>query len=296
MIMNLRVWMAEIDNGRDILSLNLAGTHDCVTQYVQLSHFARCQNKSIKEQLDIGIRGLDIRVCSRGERLKMVHGICKAFNTPNHLSAQMDMADVLRQCYGFLDENPSEAIVFQFKNDSAKEMEKCFDNLYHTYIVPDCRYWYLADSVPALGDARGRIILLRRCSKYDDRAYPLGTGIDFSAWAEQDEAVPEPLMLTTSGESPVRFTIQDRFRYKPEPRWSECILPFLDSMKCFDGGYVINYLSTAGGIKGPFFNARFINARFMRYALKTGIYYGMIYTDFPSEQLAEKIIKTNFGD
>lgn len=54
----------------------------------------------------------------------------------------MDMADVLGHCYRFLDENPSEAIVFQFKNDSGKEMEKCFDNLFFTYIKDNEEKWF----------------------------------------------------------------------------------------------------------------------------------------------------------
>ena len=292
--MNLRCFMADIDDSSDVLSLNLVGTHDCVTQYVQLPYLSRCQDKSIREQLDIGIRGLDIRTQSKDERLKMLHGKAKAFNSPNHLSAQMDMEDVLRQCYAFLDDNPSEAIVFQFKNDSNKEMEKCFDNLYNTYIVPDSERWYLGEGSPILKDVRGKLILIRRCKKDDGKQYPLGTGIDFSHWVEQDEAVPEPLILKTSGDSPMTFLVQDRFKYKPEPRWSECVLPFLDSMTPFNGGYVINYISTAGGLKGPHNNASYINSQFMNYNLKKGIYYGLIYMDFPTPELVEKVVKTNF--
>ena len=126
--------MKDIDGGRELLRLNLVGTHDCVTKYVQFSHISKCQNLDIYSQLCLGVRGLDIRVQSKGDRLGMVHGIAKAYNSPCRLSRQMDMADVLGHCYRFLDENPSEAIVFQFKNDSGKEMEKCFDNLFFTYI------------------------------------------------------------------------------------------------------------------------------------------------------------------
>ena len=123
--------MKDIDDSKDVLSLNLAGTHDCVTKYVQLSHISKCQNFSIYEQLCLGIRGLDVRVQARGNELKMVHGPAKAYNTPSHLSKQMDMSDVLSHCYKFLEENPSETIIFQFKNDSGKEQEKCFDNLFN---------------------------------------------------------------------------------------------------------------------------------------------------------------------
>jgi hypothetical protein len=91
------------------------------------------------------------------------------------------------------------------------------------------------------------------------------------------------------------FTIQDRFKYKPEPRWSECIKPFLDGRGAFDGQYVICYLSTAGGKKGPKNNAKYINPQFIAYPLDKSRYYGTIYVDFPYEELTRKIIENNFS-
>lgn len=293
--MNLKSWMKNIDNNTEVLRLNLAGTHDSVTKYAQFSHLSKCQNLNIYEQLCIGIRGLDIRVQSRGSRLGMVHGVAKAFNTPNHFGKQMDLADVLEQCYRFLDENPSETIVFQFKNDSGKEMEHCFDILFHRYIKDNQSKWYLENRSPLMNEARGKIILIRRCKMLQSNEYnPHNTGIDFSKWIEQDKPVPEPLTLKTGGENEMSFVIQDRYKYKPEPRWNDCIMPFLDTMTDFCGTYIINYLSTAGGVKGPYNNSKYINPAFMKYPLKKNTYYGMIYVDFPTEELVEKIIRTNF--
>lgn len=293
--MNLKCWQKNLDDNTQVLCLNMAGTHDCVTQYVQFSHMARCQNKSIFEQLCMGIRGLDIRVEQRGDRLGMVHGFAKAFNTKNHFGRQMDMADVLEQCYDFLDENPRECIVFQFKNDNGRQMEQCFDNLMNTYIRGSEDRWFLENRSPLLYEARGKIILIRRCkmanrAEYSDK----NTGIDFSSWQEQDEAVPQPLSLCTGGKAAMNFIIQDRYKYKPVPRWHKCIKPFLDTMEPFKGSYIINYLSTAGGLKGPYNNSKYINPRFLNYRLRDGVYYGMIYMDFPTEEIVEKIVKTNF--
>lgn len=293
--MKLNCWMESIDGNREVLGLNICGTHDCVTQFVQLSHISKCQNMNIYEQLSIGIRALDIRVQSKGERLKMVHGIAKAFNTPSHLSPQMDMADVLGHCYKFLEENKSETIIFQFKNDNGKENEKCFDNLFNTYISQDKDKWFLENRSPLLDEARGKIVLIRRCKMADREIYTdKNSGIDFSKWVEQDTAEPHPLTLKTSGENEMTFIVQDRFKYKPIPRWNDCIKPFLDSMTSFDGRYVINYLSTAGGLKGPYNNSKYINPKFMEYPLEKNKYYGTIYTDFPTKELVKKIIETNF--
>lgn len=225
----------------------------------------------------------------------MVHGAAKAFNTPNHFGKQMDLADVLEQCYRFLDENPSETIVFQFKNDSGKEMEHCFDILFHRYIKDNQSKWYLENRSPLMNEVRGKIILIRRCKMLQSNEYnPHNTGIDFSKWIEQDKPVPESLTLKTGGENEMSFVIQDRYKYKPEPRWNDCIMPFLNTMTDFCGTYIINYLSTAGGLKGPYNNSKYINPAFMKYPLKKNTYYGMIYVDFPTEELVEKIIKTNF--
>lgn len=295
MEINSSKWMHNLNSDIPVLQYNIPGTHDCVTQYVQLPHISKCQKLNIYQQLCLGIRALDIRVQSRGKRLKMVHGIAKAFNTPNRLGKQMDMADVLAHCYRFLNENPSEAIVFQFKNDNGKENEKCFDNLFYTYINNNKSKWFLENRIPTLGEARGKIILIRRCKMAEKPEFtPRNTGIDFSHWVEQDEAIPSPLTLKTGGEHGVSFIIQDRYKYKPEPKWNECVKPFLNKMLPFNGAYIINYLSTAGGMKGPYNNSKYINSHFLACKLNNKNYYGTIYCDFPTKELANKIISLNF--
>lgn len=293
MKLNLRAWMAGVDDSKKLFTLNIPGSHDSAADNVQLSHFAKCQDRSIYEQLNIGIRAFDIRVKPQKDRLKLVHGICKIFTAPNHTSRQMDMQDVLTQCYNFLDRNSNETIILQFKNDSNREMEKSFDNLYNTYIKENPDKWYLENRVPTIGEVRGRIVLLRRCEKDNGKDYPLGCGIDFSRWVEQDTAVPEALVLDTKSSDGAKFIIQDRFKYAPIPRWDECIKPFLDERREFAGEYIECYLSTAGGLKGPKRNAEYINQKFTEYHLKTNCYYGIIYFDFPSENLTEKLISSN---
>ncbi len=289
-------WMGALDGSKKVFLLSIPGTHDCVTQYVQWPHISRCQDTNIYEQLCMGVRALDIRVAPKGERLVMVHAYAKAFNTPNRLGKQMDLADVLAQVYRFLRENSSETVIFQFKNDLNNKREQCFNNLYYHYIKGNEDKWFLENRVPTLDEARGKIILLRRClmDESDENFTDKTTGLDFSLWVEQKAAVYEPLTLHTDGLDKAVFVIQDRFNYKPEQRWAECIKPFLDSMKAFDGTYVINYTSTAGGWKGPKNNAAYINPLFMAYPLDQEKYYGTIYLDFSTKELTAKIIAHNF--
>ena len=121
------------------------------------------------------------------------------------------------------------------------------------------------------------------------------TGIDFSRWVEQRTAEPHALTLETKSKDNAVFIVQDRFKYKPVERWNECLKPFLDSMTEFDGKYIIDYTSTAGGLKGPRKNAKIINTFFMDYPLDKEKYYGTIYLDFPYPELTHKIIEHNYN-
>lgn len=286
---NLCSWMKKLNGSKPVLQYNIPGTHDSVTQYVQFSHITKCQNMNIYEQLCLGIRMIDIRVESKMERLKMVHAFAKAFNTPNRLGKQMDMEDVLNHCYRFLSENPSEAILFLFKNDSKGSDAQCLDNLYNTYIKENESQWFLENRIPTLNEARGKLLLFNRCKTEAGKSL----GIDCSSWKDQGENVPEPLPLETGGKFSEVFVIQDRYMYKPEEKWNCCVKPFLDAASEFSGTYVINYLSTAGGIKGPYRNSKYINPQFIKYPLDKNKYYGMICLDFPTAELSAKIIETN---
>ena len=77
-------WMQHLDGSILINTINLPGTHDSATQYVQLPYFSRCQNTSIKTQLENGLCHLDIRLgvekkSGSPDRLKLMHGFtsCK---------------------------------------------------------------------------------------------------------------------------------------------------------------------------------------------------------------------------
>ncbi len=296
MNIQLNNWMSGVPDDKKLFELTIPGTHDSVTEYVQFAHISQCQDLNISDQLDIGIRALDLRVEPIGNRLGMVHSVAKAFNNPGRNANQMDMHDVLLRCYDFLKAHPSETIIIQFKNDNNKENEKSFDNLVNSYIKGNEDKWYLENRVPTLGECRGKIVLIRRCDMdAENEAYtPQNTGIDFSNWVEQDEAIPDALQLETNGIDEAVFIIQDRFKYKPEPRWDECIEPFLNDRTAFNGEYIICYTSTAGGTKGPKANSSYINQKLMEYTLDKSKYYGTIYLDFPFNDLTRKLIEHNY--
>lgn len=291
----LSQWMKDIDGSRKLFSLSLCGTHDSATQYVQLSKYARCQKDDIYNQLMLGARAIDIRVEPKKDRLVLVHGAANIYNEKSK-NTLMYLDKVLEMCYKFLEEHPSETVVFQFKNDSNRKNEKSFNNLFYGYIKGNEDKWYLKSTAPTLEEARGKLVLIRRCridgSNPDYNSD--NTGIDFSSWVEQDKKLPYALVLKTNAGDNAEFLIQDRFKYAPEQRWNDCIKPFLDERKAFKGQYVICYLSTAGGMKGPLENSKIINRHFLSYRLNPNAYYGIMYFDFLSEELSRKVIEHNF--
>ena len=295
MSINLKNWMKDIESEKKLFSLNIPGTHDAAARYVQYAHIAKCQDLSIYDQLCIGVRALDIRVMPQDNRLLMIHGVAKVYCTPRAPKLQMDFEYVLSQIYAFLNENPSETVIIQFKNDSGKDFEKSFDILYSTYIKPNKNRWYLKNECPSLGQARGKIVLIRRCLM-DEKSSEYtaeNSGIDFSSWVEQPELTPEPLTLKTGGKDGAQFIIQDRFKYKAEDKWAACIMPFLKNLKPFEKEYVICYFSTAGGIAGPKKNAQLLNDAFVNFPMQYKINLGTIYLDFPSKKITTKIIESN---
>ena len=60
--------------------LNIAGTHDSATAFVAMENAARCQDKTIAEQLDMGVRLLDIRLSKKGDEFYLVHSLADCYS------------------------------------------------------------------------------------------------------------------------------------------------------------------------------------------------------------------------
>lgn len=85
-------------------------------------------------------------------------------------------------CESFLKENPGETILFQLKEDDGDTGIALFGEFYAQCIRGREELWYLENRIPALGEVRGKIVLLRvvgvDASHFDDKT----CGIDFSAY------------------------------------------------------------------------------------------------------------------
>ncbi|MGN1347355.1 MAG: phosphatidylinositol-specific phospholipase C domain-containing protein [Acutalibacteraceae bacterium] len=295
MNINLSKWMEKINDGRSILSLDIPGAHDCAANFIHMARMSKCQNTDIYGLLSLGIRALDVRVALRDNKLILVHGVHRAFVSPDKDARALEIDDIIKQIKRFLNENPSETVIFQFKNDNEKHMEDCFDILYDRYIAKENKLWFTENRIPQIGEVRGKIVLFRRCEMYSvNKKYCADcAGIDLSRWVNQENLVPESLILSTHSRDKTEFIIQDRYNYSPKPRWRKCVEPFLSERKPFDGKGILCYLSTAGGLLGPEKNADYMNARFLSYPLQKENCYGILYFDFPTKDITKKVIENN---
>jgi hypothetical protein len=81
--------------------------------------------------------------------------------------AQIDMyrwfSEVLCECYRFLYLNPKEFILMALKPEHTEE--KCtrsYEDTVRWYIGQNPNFWYTKESIPTLGEARGKIVLINR--------------------------------------------------------------------------------------------------------------------------------------
>eukprot|EP01031_Cornospumella_fuschlensis_P032553 gene32553-39360_t len=158
-------WMKRVANGTRITDLTIPGTHDSgtkngprdiVTQAV-LGHGVITQDLSIKEQLELGIRFLDIRCNNNSRKFGIQHGPFDIRNTT--------FDEVLAVCKDFLAMNSSEIILMSVKEEGVARnpgpggFVGDFRENYANSTYP----WYRGTDLPVFGEhSRGRIVLLNR--------------------------------------------------------------------------------------------------------------------------------------
>lgn len=284
-------WMARLDDGLRLGELAIPGTHDSATQYVTLAFFGKCQTKTIRRQLDAGFRYLDIRLAVDGAQLKLMHGFvnCKTGALPWSSTLYLDA--VLADCYSFLDEHPGETVLFAVKQEHGKDPVADFERLLDSYIRKDAERWLLTDTMPTLGQARGKLVLLRR---YEDEA-GLGANAGIPLlWLGQSGSSDVSLNTVAEDNGSYTLWVQDRYCYKTEDKWT-AFLAGLGAADAAAGDVTVSFLSTKGTLPfgHPYAYADTLNARLLQHELQASD--GWIVVDFATAPLAAHIYEANFS-
>lgn len=278
-------WMAALDDASYISEVTLPGTHDSATANVQLAFFSKCQQASVADQLRAGFRYLDIRLGFDENGAKLMHGFCNCTQGPWPWSAPLYLSSVADDCVAFLKEHPTEFIVFAVKHEHGDQTIDEVSSAMQAIVGENPEMWLLGDSIPTVGQARGKLVLLRRYGEAGGNVPGLPL-----LWANQDGY--SDLTLGSAHEDNGSYTlhVQDRYEFPSPEKYSAFIRSLEDPVGEKDLN--INFLSTKGTAKygHPFKFAKELNAKL---ASAEGLK-GWVVLDFGTPRLAEAVYSRNF--
>lgn len=159
---NLHQWMKEFNDATPLSALSIPGTHNAPTHHQALPS-VRCQAVHPKEQLENGVRFFDVRVQvnnaadENSDDLELCHAVF-----PISLTGPKKFRGLLNDVYDFLKRNPSETVIMSLKREGRGDANdgQFAERLKKHYINPD--QWWTKPGIPKLGEARGKIVLMRR--------------------------------------------------------------------------------------------------------------------------------------
>lgn len=170
-------WMITLADYRRLSELSIPGTHDTMA-YGQLpvSSIVQTQTMSLEQQLQSGIRYLDIRLAHKGDYFQLHHG---------SVDLGVSFEVVLDAITGFLQEYPSETILMRIKQEHTSEsdgrMMALFNDYYAKYQDLFWKSEYSATpSNPSLAELRGKIVIL-------SDVYSIRQGMSYRDIHKQDE-------------------------------------------------------------------------------------------------------------
>ncbi|KAF9527469.1 PLC-like phosphodiesterase [Crepidotus variabilis] len=172
-------WMGKFPGKTKLVHMNIPGTHDTATwnysdatqasliRYtgpIPPARMYRCQEHSILQSLNEGIRMFDLRVAYNPGNDTLGFHHSQALLAPT-----TRVEDVFFALYKWLDSHPTEAILASIKYEGGSgtpEDSAFYEKLYNVLNSPLAqKYWVQTNgTLGTLGEARGKLTLLRRFS------------------------------------------------------------------------------------------------------------------------------------
>ncbi|TDQ08189.1 phosphatidylinositol-specific phospholipase C [Pedobacter metabolipauper] len=275
---SLNNWMGSLPNTVSIAQLSIPGTHDSGARNEPISGTAKCQNLTIAEQLNAGVRYLDIRCRHLDNSFTIHHGA---------IYQNLNFNDVLNACIGFLNSNPTETIIMSVKEEhTASGNTRTFEQTFDAYVQQNPSKWDLGNGIPALGDVRGKIKLLRRFGASSPK------GIEATNWADNTT-----FEINTTA---ANLKIQDFYNVNDvNTKWTRIETLLNDAHNDTSNRLYLNYGSGyKAGIFGiPNINtvANSVNPKITTFFTNnTHGKYGIIPLDFIDANRSQLIVNTNF--
>lgn len=147
-------WQAGVPDDTRIAALSIPGTHDTMTYaggtaWWLTRPYSRTQTRDLDSQLRAGIRYLDIRVRNDG---RLAHGWVPVAGT---------LSEVFDTVESFLTAQPDEFLLLRLRDEQRSDHDAFREAVRPVLENAVDRLWVPEDERAELGEARGKIIVLR---------------------------------------------------------------------------------------------------------------------------------------
>jgi 1-phosphatidylinositol phosphodiesterase len=315
-------WMSGLDDQLTIDQINIPGTHDSGTWLLNRSNYSNTQDRSLLEQLYLGIRYFDIRLKFQGEMLpsglpktQIVHQngvwICQscvnfsihhandwcylyfdhnswvpAENAPE--GSQPCRGWILQDLLLFLDKNPREFVLMQIQQESSKESKDIFTNTFDIIRLKYNDRFLITSKYPTVGAARGKIVLVTNGS-----SIVKGLSLYDENFAHKDAyTVYDEKLVDGPKNNPVLYFENHWMDTSDSVKWNNVEKALNTALQATPGRWVVTYVSDGSGAKHPREFATNLNAQVINFIRENGLTksYGTVVCDFPTPQLVAAIL------
>lgn len=155
-------WMARLSDDAPLSGLTIPGTHDSGARFggvAPVSDFVtalwvQCQNWTVTQQLNAGVRFLDVRCHAEPDGTLRIHHL--------FVDEQLSLTDVLHECVVFLAANPTEALLMRVQQEASTTPEPQFVAAFDRHVgeADAGDRLYREPTIPQLRAVRGRIVLM----------------------------------------------------------------------------------------------------------------------------------------
>ena len=311
-------WMSAIRGETKLTEITVPGTHDsCARKFKGedafgvLSGISKCQSLNITEQLNAGVRFLDVRceVDADTHSVKTVHGSTDCWNGDDYYYLDFCFQDI----YNWLDAHPSETVFVCIKEDDGDVGAPTFTSAIYEYIHGYGQnkyfygsnynyndYWYLEKSVPTLDEVRGKCVLFNRFDRYIESSGSTASEAESGQkvkWGTYDSTTyTSPVYITDQDwSSGAKYHVQDYYKWNTDNKKSAT--QEMLSLGHYRGEYYINFSSTVSdsSVPNPENLASKVNAGYPTFTYNKTKPSGIFAMDFATSDLCRYIINNNEG-
>jgi 1-phosphatidylinositol phosphodiesterase len=192
-----QTWMSSLKDEASLTEISIPGSHDSGATKSLADIAGVCQDSSISDQLNNGVRYLDIRLGAYKDYLTVYHG---------SINQDLSFTQVLETTTSFLKAHPTELILLSVKEEKKPDKSSLsFETLLKQSVQSYFSFFYTERALPKLGAARGKMVLL---SRYENNTI----GIDsYQGWSDSADPTASNTFDMDNG---VSFKIQDHYKLK----------------------------------------------------------------------------------